>query len=386
MRVGFGVTVLARGLASGGVDGIGSYTRELMKRFSAAPGLDLLPLSYGPALPPQAGGNATLQCGRFARAAALAALSGLPFPGAGRLGGKIDLMHATDHLIPNLGRVPVVATLMDAIPLAHPEWVSWRFKALKNALWRRTAHWAAHVITISEHSRQEIETHFAVPAEKISVVPLGVDERWFAPLAAEEMARTLRRHALPEKFFLFVGTLQPRKNIGRVIQAHRSLPPGIANEIPLVIVGRPGWQCEDIVAALAAGSYGPSIIWLKYLPDEALLAVVKAALALVFPSLCEGFGLPVLEAFAAGTPVITSNTTSLPEVAGDAALLVDPLDTEAIAAAMLRLAGDPGLADALRERGTARARAHSWDRTAAQTLAVYRRVLEQSGRSPRQAQ
>lgn len=377
IRVGFGVTVLARCLESGGVDGIGSYTRELMKRFVAAESVDLVPISYGYSLPQMDDiAHETLQCGRFARSAAISALSGLSFPGTGRIGKKVDLMHATDHLIPNLGKVPIVATLMDAIPLSHPEWVTLNFRAVKNALWRRSTHWATHVITISEYSKQEIEKHFGVPAEKISVIPLGVDERWFHPIARETMGRTLSRYGLPDKFFLFVGTLQPRKNIGRVIEAYLSLPQGIKNEVPLVIVGRAGWQCDEIVDALASGAYGIPVFWLKHLPDDDLLAVMKAATALVFPSLYEGFGLPVLEAFAAGTPVITSNGTSLPEVAGDAALLVDPVDTSSIAGAMLHLLENPDLANLLREKGYVRARAHSWDRTALMTLDVYRRVLD----------
>ena len=189
------------------------------------------------------------------------------------------------------------------------------------------------------------------------------------------MNETLRRYGLPDKFFLFVGTLQPRKNIARVIEAYRSLPQGIRNEVPLVIVGRAGWQCDEIADALASGNYGTSVFWLRHLPDDDLLAVMKAATALVFPSLYEGFGLPVLEAFAAGTPVITSNGTSLPEVAGDAALLVDPVDIASIAEAMLRLLENPELVNILREKGYVRAREHSWDRTALMTLDVYRRVL-----------
>lgn len=377
IKLGFGVTVLARCMASGAVDGIGSYTRELMKRFVAARSVDLVPISFGHALPQMDGiAHETLQCGRFAPAAVISALSGLSFPGAGGIGRQVDLMHATDHLIPNFGKVPIVATLMDAIPLSHPEWVTLKFRAVKNALWRRSAHWATHVVTISEYSKQEIEKHFGVPAEKISVIPLGVDERWFRPIARETMHETLRRYGLPDKLFLFVGTLQPRKNIGRVIDAYRLLPQGIKNEVPLVIVGRAGWQCDEIVDGLASGAYGASVFWLKYLPNDDLLAVVKAATALVFPSLHEGFGMPVLEAFAAGTPVITSNGTSLPEVAGDAALLVDPVDTSSIAEAMLHLLENSELADSLREKGYTRARAHSWDRTASMTLDVYRQVLK----------
>lgn len=376
IRVGFGVTVLARGLGGGGVDGIGSYTRELMKRLAGARAVDLLPISYGYPMPrTERRAQEALLCGRFARMALVSAVSGCAFPGAGRLGRRVDLMHATDHLIPKLGKVPVVATLMDAIPLSHPEWVSMNLRTLKSALWRRSARWAAHIITISDYSKQQIEQHFSVPAEKISVIPLGVDERWFAPPEEQAVRQVLRRHGLPETFFLFVGTLQPRKNVGRVIEAHRSLPPGVRERVPLVIVGRAGWQCEALVEALAARRYGDTVVWLRHVPDADLPKLMKAAAALVFPSLYEGFGLPVLEAFAAGTPVVTSNGSALPEVAGDAALLVDPLDPASIAKAMLSVLEDATLAAGLRAKGRLRARQHSWDRTASMTLDVYRRVL-----------
>ncbi len=377
MRVGFGVTVLARCLNSGGIDGIGSYTRELMKRFVAHDDLELVPISYGYPLPPMNDGavQEVLQYRNYAVPAALSAFTKTPFLGAGNLSKRLDLIHATDHLIPSYGNLPVVATLMDAIPLSHPEWVNSRFRGVKNALWRRTVKWASHVVTISEYSKREIETHFGVAEERISVIPLGVDERWFHPITQENMTYVLRRHALPEKYFLFVGTLQPRKNIRRLIDSYLMLPKIIQSEVPLVIVGRPGWQCDDIVEALGACAYGTSVRWLKHLPDYDLLSVVKGATALVLPSLYEGFGLPVLEAFAAGTPVITSNTTALPEVARDAALLVDPEDASNIAEAMLRVLENLQLADELRKKGMVRARLHTWDRTARMTLDVYKLVL-----------
>lgn len=377
MRIGFGATVLARCLAAGGVDGIGSYTRELLKQFVATETMDVLPISFGYPLPPiQDIDYKAVQCPPFAPSAIISAVSGLPFLGKGDVGNKIDLLHATDHLIPNFGKVPVVATLMDAIPLSHPEWASAKFRSAKNAIWRRSVRFASHVITISEHSKQEIQTHFAVPAEKITVIPLGVDERWFRPITTEARSETLQRYGFPNKFFLSLGTLQPRKNIARIIEAYLSLPEGIKNAVPLVIVGRAGWQCDEIVDALESKAYGASVIWLKHLPDDELLAVMKSATALVFPSLYEGFGLPVLEAFAAGTPVITSNITSLPEVAGDAALLVNPFDTASIAQAMLQLLEQPELANMLREKGRIRALGHSWNHTASMTLDVYRQILD----------
>ena len=143
----------------------------------------------------------------------------------------------------------------------------------------------------------------------------------------------------------------------------------------MIIVGNRGWGCDKIIANLKSGSYSSSVIWLNHLPGDDLLALVKAARALIFPSLFEGFGLPVLEAFAAGVPVITSNTTSLPEVSGDAALLVDPLDISAIAESMSKIYEDDNLRSEMVKKGTARAIEFSWERTALETIKVYQDVI-----------
>lgn len=378
MRLGFGVTLLAAAMRTGGLDGIASYTRELLRRLAMQPDIELQPYSFSDTLPPLTYvAPPTVQLARFVPGALLTALSGLPFPGdgAGLLRRSVDLVHATDHQIPYLGKTPVVATLMDAIPFSHPEWLRQNLRWAKTTLWRSAAQRAQHIITISDYSKQQIVQHFRIGEHKVSAIPLGVDERWFAAVEPQAMAAVMQRHGLPAQYFLCVGTLQPRKNLARVIAAHRALPDGVRSHVPLIIVGRAGWQCEQLVDELQRQAYGASVRWLQHLPDTDLLAVVKGASALVFASLGEGFGLPVLEAFAAGTPVIASNTTSVPEVAGDAALLVDPSDSSSIAAAMLRLVGDAALAGQLRERGVRRARAYTWDRTAAMTHAVYQQVL-----------
>jgi len=377
LRLGFGVTLLNRCLSQGGLDGIGTYTLELLKAFSRRGDIDLTPISFGTPMHAQVtpAGKARVLAS-FEVAALVSMLTGRPFAGAAELSKTLNIVHATDHRIPHLGKLPVVATLMDAIPLAHPEWVSVsRLSRIKHALWRRSARWAQHVITISEYSKTEIANHFGLTQDQISVTPLGVDARWFEPLAESVMAEVSVRLSLPKRYFLFVGTLQPRKNVSRVIAAYQSLPQWLRGEVGLLIVGRAGWQCADITSNLEAGAYGSNVRWLKHLPDDDLLAVMKRATALVFPSLYEGFGLPVLDAFAAGVPVVTSNTTSLPEVAGAAALLVNPLDEAEIAGAMQRIIEDETLANALRQRGLDRAREFTWDRTAEMTLAVYRHVL-----------
>lgn len=371
MRVAFGTTVLERGRASGAVDGIGTYGRELADRLARDAGLELASFTYAGS---GSGGKAQLDFGPFAAQALFTLTTGRPFPLAQRrVVGRVDLVHATDHLIPSLRGVPVIATLMDAIPLSHPLWVRSRLRWLKAALWRRSAGWVDQVITISSFAKQELIRWFGLAEERISVIPLGVGERWFVPPTQADLQRIDDLYALPERFFLFVGTLQPRKNVARLIQAHRMLPKPIRQECPLVVVGRAGWGCEQEVQALRQGD-GGMLRWLQYVPDADLVPLVSRGSVLVFPSLYEGFGLPVLEAFAAGLPVIAANTTSLPEVAGEAALLVDPEQVGEIASAMQLLIRDEPLAAQFRGRGRARAAAFTWDRTAERTAEVYHQV------------
>lgn len=378
MRVAFGTTVLARGLAQGGVDGIGSYTRELLQRMAASPQLSIQPFAYaGPVPPGMASGM--VNGGDFQRQALLSLATGLPF---GRLqnalAGKVDLLHATDHYIPRLRGIPVVATLMDAIPLAHPEWVTYRFKRIQNEAWRRSAQWAQHILTISEHSRSEIAQWFRIPEKRISVIPLGVDERWFATPTPAALEHVQQRYQLPERFFLAVGTLQPRKNIGTLIAAHRLLAPHTRQESPLVVVGKAGWGCEDVVAQLTHGD-GGALRWLRYVPDADMLPLLHQARALVFPSLHEGFGLPVLEAFAARTPVISANTTALAEIApGGGALMVNPHSSGELADAMRYMLQASSLqVQQLQDRGTTWAQKFTWHATQQRTLAVYQQLLSQ---------
>ena len=172
---------------------------------------------------------------------------------------------------------------------------------------------------------------------------------------------------------------QPRKNLERLISAHEALPSKIRQEFPLILVGRSGWGCDNLLARL--GNYtaeGGSVRWLQNVDDLEKRVMMQRATALVFPSLLEGFGLPVLEGFASQTPVICSNTSSLPEVAADAAWLVDPLSQNALTEAMLTLAQAPQVADEWVAKGLIRARKMSWDACAAKTFKVYERVLGKS--------
>lgn len=373
MHIGLGASALNRGLYSGHLDGIGVYTRHLLDGLRARQQA-LTPYVFpGDARQGLAEGFARFPAA-FGTNLALSSLLGTPFIGSGRL--QCDLFHATDHRIPRLKHIPVVATLMDPIPLMRQDWVTPRFRSVKNMLFRRSVQWADRVIAISEYAAGDLVEYFRIPRERITVIPLGVDPQCFHPVLPGERERVLQRHGLRPGFFLFIGTLQPRKNLDRLLDAYLSLPPALRDAHPLVLVGRHGWGVDALVRRLQAlRESGAPVRWLDYVAFEEKYALMQSAQALVFPSLYEGFGLPVLEAFAAGLPVITSTTSALPEVAGDAACLVNPERSDEIAAAMEAFVHQPAMTRQLVAQGLARARDLSWDRCVDQTQALYQALL-----------
>ncbi|WP_332856654.1 glycosyltransferase family 4 protein [Duganella sp. S19_KUP01_CR8] len=380
LRVGLSTTTAEPALTGGRLDGMGVYSRALLEHLPQA-GAEVLPFSF-----PSPGAAERLTVGRaLPLSFPLATLGNLLLPSSvhmniSRLAGKdappLDLFHATDYRIVRMD-CPVVATLHDAVPIAHPEWCKPRLRGLKNWLQIQAARRAQHVITGSHYSIRELVECFGVDQRKISVVHHGVRPEWFEAPAAEARDATLAHYGLTAGYFLFVGTLQPRKNVGRLLEAYLALPPVLRAARQLVIVGASGWLSDELVAQIkAAGQRGENVIWLNQLTDDAQLHHLYAgAGAFIFPSLHEGFGLPLVEAFASGVPVATSNATSLPEVAQGAALEFDPLSVPEITAAMTTLARD----DALRQRciaaGHRRALELTWDAAARRTVAVYQQVL-----------
>ena len=367
-RVGLSTTTVEPVLTGGRLDGIGVYSRALLEHLPGA-GCEVLPFSFAPP-----GDAARLTVGRaLPLSFPLATLGDLMLPAsvhlnASRALGKgappLDLFHATDYRIVRMD-CPVVATLHDALPISHPEWCSPKMRRLKNWLQAKAARKAQHVITGSRYSIRELVECFGVDERRISVVHHGVGAAWFdAPPPAERDA-TLAQYGLRAGYFLFVGTLQPRKNIARLLEAYLALPPVLRSARQLVIVGAPGWRSEELVARVKdARQRGENVVWLDQLTDHGQLRHLYAgAGAFVFPSLYEGFGLPLVEAFASGVPVATSNATSLPEVALGAALEFDPLSVPEMSAAMTTIARD----DALRQRLVAAGRRR--------TAAVYHDVL-----------
>lgn len=382
MRIGLGTTVWAKGAKAGHLDGIGVYTQALWRGMQqraamANSGLSFTPFAFGRELPELECGRPQSVAGHFSAYALRAALLGASRRISANIARQVDLFHATDHHIPQLKDVPVVANVMDLIPMLHPEWASPTLRQAKNWLFGKTVRSAAHIITISEYSKRDLIEHLGIAADDISVTPLGVEPAYFQRIDGQQRQKVLDKCSLRPGFFLCIGTLQPRKNLGRVLSAHRSLPEDVRKAHPLVVVGRVGWGVDELLPELQALESRGDGRWLDYLPQADVLALLQSAGAMVFPSLYEGFGLPVIEAFAARCPVITSNTTSLPEVAGEAALLVNPLDDSDIAAAMLATVENPDLTAQRVTQGHLRAQTYSWDACCGNTLDVYRKVIAQ---------
>ncbi len=279
--------------------------------------------------------------------------------------GAVELVHLTIPIAAPPERVPTVATVHDLLPLTMPERFRRRGVRLMTRGLERIRREAAAVLVPSEWSRREFEAHGFDP-ERLHVVPLGVEEI-VAP-TPEEVARVLGRHGLRRPFVLFVGTSEPRKGLDVLLSAWSRLgSPGA----DLVLVGPAGWG--ELDGLLAAS--GPEVHRLGFVPREELRVLLGAAAATCLPSRAEGFGLPVLEAMAAGSPVITTSGTAMEEVAGGAAVLVPAGDVDALAEALEALLADPGDADRRRALGRERAAGFGWDATAAAVGAVYRRVL-----------
>ncbi|MBI5594762.1 MAG: glycosyltransferase family 4 protein [Elusimicrobia bacterium] len=282
------------------------------------------------------------------------------------------LYHA--HRIPITAKVPLVTTVYDLFTVVHPEWNSpWMIDLFERIVRPGLAR-VERIMAISTHTKRDLIERWGIPEERIETILWGVDRALFRPLPAPDLAAVRSQYRLPERFMLLVGPFDPWCDPQPSIEALARLPSHLS-DVSLVLAGPRGSCYEDACRKAEALGLSRRLRWLGHVPQSDLVSVYNLAQGLLFASRYEGFGLPVLEGMACGTPVVTSTTSALPEVAGGAALLCDPDSPEQLAAAMVSILDDGAVRADLREKGLRRAAALPWEETARRTLAVYKGAL-----------
>lgn len=287
---------------------------------------------------------------------------------------RIDVYHGPNYVLPIFAKAGTVLTAYDMIVFATQKWYKPISQFRVQRLLRMSAKRAHKIITGSENSKLDIIEILGLPEEKVQVVYIGIDDVYRPINNKHELDFVKAKYGITDRFILHVGSLNPRKNISRLIEAYKRLPLDILEEYQLVIVGKRGWKSDEIFARVKELCLENRVVFTGFIEDNDLPLLMNAADLLAFPSLYEGFGIPPLEAMACGTPVIASNTSSIPEVVGDAALLFDPYNVEEMSAAMYRALTDGQLREKLRQKGFERVKKFSWEKTAQETLAVYEEV------------
>jgi glycosyltransferase involved in cell wall biosynthesis len=288
--------------------------------------------------------------------------------------GRLDLFYSPDFVLPPQWHGRRILTVHDLAYLVYPECavpsLGWY---LNRAVPRSIAH-ADRILADSENTRQDVLRLLGVPPDKVQTLYLGVEPA-YRPLGDDAKLDAVRaRYDLPARFLLTVGTVEPRKNLPRLFEALAGLPQAL--RLPLTVAGKPGWLYEESFAAVERLDLRDTVRFLGFVPEQDLPALYNLALAVAYPSLYEGFGLPPLEGMACGTPVLTSNVSSTPEVVGEAAVLVDPLDVGAIREGLRTLLSDEGLRSRLRTAGLERAGMFTWEKAAEEL----RGVMQEAGR------
>lgn len=269
----------------------------------------------------------------------------------------------------------LIVTIHDVIGFVMPETFTWKMRLWLRVFASNAVRVAHHIIAISQTTKNDFVRFTGCAPEKVSIIHNSIDDR-FCPIDdVRERQRVQKKYNLPDTFILYVGNIEPRKNLPVLGRAFSLLPESIQRQYPLVIAGGLGWKTEPILESLKQYHQRGNIIFTGYIEDEDLPTLYNLASLFVYPSLYEGFGYPVLEAMACGIPVITSNRASLPEVAGDAAVVVDPYDTQGISRGMERALLDGKLRKELQRKGIERAAQFSWKRNAEETLELFSKVV-----------
>jgi glycosyltransferase involved in cell wall biosynthesis len=288
----------------------------------------------------------------------------------------VDLFHAPHYVLPVLTPCRSVVTIHDCIHLRFPQYLPNRlgYAYARSSLWVAT-HRSSRIMTVSETSKRDILRYYHVPEQKIDVIYNAIDERFGHPPASEDVELVRERYQLNDPFVLYAGNIKPHKNIERLIEAFHSLKQHGFEHVKLLIIGDEISKYATLRRAVHRYKLHKHVRFFGFVSDETLACLYRLAAVFVFPSLYEGFGLPPLEAMASGTPVITSNVSSLPEVVGDAALLIDPYEPEAIADAIRRVLTDEALRADLKAKGLVRASQFSWERSIRRVREIYDEVL-----------
>jgi len=293
---------------------------------------------------------------------------------------RADLFHAPHYVVSPLTPCPYIVTIHDCIHLRFPQYLPNRMAyTYARRMMSLAARRSRRVLTVSNASKQDILHYLRVPADKVEVIYNALDARLATPPTQDDIDRVRQRFQLTAPFILYAGNIKPHKNVDRLIEAYAILRRRGVESARLLIIGDEISKYPNLRRLVHRFQLHQHVRFLGFVPDATLAVLYQLASVFVFPSLYEGFGLPPLEAMAAGAPVITSNVSSLPEVVGDAALLIDPMDAGAIADAMARVLGDEALRAELVRRGHERVKAFSWDRSVARVREVYREL----GAAPR---
>ena len=288
----------------------------------------------------------------------------------------VDLFHAPHYVLPPLVSCPSVVTIHDCIHLMFPQYLPnrWALTYARTSI-SMAAKRSTRVLTVSESSKRDIQRFVDIPPGKIDVIYNSFDPRFGVEPDEEAVTRVRERYQLQSEFVLYAGNVKPHKNLERLIDAFQIVRSRGLDHLKLILIGDEISKYTALRRAVHKHQLHNYVRFLGYLPEETLAVMYRLAGVFVFPSLYEGFGLPPLEAMASGTPVVTSNVSSLPEVAGDAAVLVDPYNAEAIADGIYRVLTDNNLRSDLRRRGPERARQFSWESSVRRVREIYGQVL-----------
>ena len=373
MRIGLGVTALVRNVAAGRHDGIGAYSSALRMELRRA-------------FPMHSFSDAAFEAGevwyrrpsrRYELNALASATLGRRFDPLHLFSEEFDLFHALDHYIPNM-TIPVVATVHDVGPLSHPHLWPQKLRRWKNLLYAAKCRFPTLIIAVSRFTADELCRCVGLERRSIEVIYEGVGKHIVEESQCSlDWAHMGEKYGLKPGYVVYCGTISRKKNLSTLLKAHAGLDCRTSARHPLVIIGSVAGKEEvsDVIALIRRGERAGVVRWLGALPDAEAAKVLHHGELFAFPSLHEGFGLPVLEAFQLGVPVLTSNVASLPEISGGSAVLVNPTDCAQLARALEQLLRDSAWRRELSERGKERAAEFSWEECARLTVGAYERVV-----------